>query len=316
MLNNPRLIYYQMFKFIEVVKPTYPFLFYRVGLALICIGKFAVLYPNFLTFYGQYGLIQWSISKINAYPYAPHIGDYSIFLSKILHLSMDDASLLVMKLFFCCSLFLLFGLFTRISTFLCFMLHLAFINTGSGIIYGVEVFTQLALFYALFFPLNTTYSADIALGLSKYKRKSISAGVAIRLIQFQMCLVYLSSGIEKCLGMQWLNGEAIWRTLMMPIFKNYDFSWLADYPVIPFLIGITVLFIEIGYVVFMWKKNIRVWWLAMIVALHLGIGLFMGMWFFALVMIFLSLFAFGDDVLGDMLKWGENRRSRLNWPQT
>lgn len=310
MPNNSGGLYQKMFKFIEVVKPTYPLLFYRSGLALICIGKFAVLYHNYLIFYGQYGLIQWSISKVNAYPYAPHIGDYSIFLSKIFHLSMDDASLLVMKLFFCSSLFLFFGLFTRLSTFLCFILHLAFINTGSGIIYGVEVFTQLALFYALFLPLNSTYSADVVLGLSKYKRKSLGAGIAIRLIQFQMCLVYLSSGIEKCLGKQWLNGEAIWRTLMMPIFKNYDFSWIAQYPVVPFLIGISVLIIEIGYVLFMWKKNIRVWWLAMIVALHLGIGIFMGMWFFASVMIFLSVFAFGDDVLRDILK---GRTKEVSW---
>jgi len=310
MLNSPGRLYQNMFKFIEVVKPTYPLLFYRTGLALICIGKFAVLYHNYLIFYGQYGLIQWSISKVNAYPYAPHLGDFSIFLGRIFQLSMDDASQLIMKVFFCSSLFLFFGLFTRLSTILCFVLHLAFINTGSGIIYGVEVFTQLALFYALFFPLNTTYSADIALGLSRYKRKSLGAGIAIRLIQFQMCLVYLSSGIEKCLGRQWLNGEAIWRTLMMPIFKTYDFSWMAWYPVVPFLIGIFVLIVEIGYVVFMWKKNIRVWWLAMIIALHLGIGIFMGMWFFATVMIFLSVFAFGDDVLRDILK---GRAKEVSW---
>ncbi|MCX2480828.1 hypothetical protein OQY15_17115 [Pedobacter sp. MC2016-15] len=299
MPNNPGSLYQRLFNFIEVEKPTYPLLFYRTGLALICIGKFAVLYHNFLIFYGQYGLIQWSISKVNAYPYAPHIGDYSIFLGRFFNISFDDAAMLVMKIFFCSSLCLFFGLFTRLSTFLCFMLHLAFINTGSGIIYGVEVFTQLALFYALFFPLNTTYSADMVLGLSKYKKESVGAGIAIRLVQFQMCLVYLSSGIEKCLGIQWLNGEAIWRTMMMPIFKHYDFSWMADYPYIPLIIGLSVLIVEIGYVVFMWMKNVRVWWLGMIIALHLGIGIFMGMWFFALVMVFLSVFAFGDDVIKD-----------------
>lgn len=300
MLKNPSYLYKYIFRFIEVEKPTYPLLFFRAGLALICIGKFAVLYHNYLNFYGQYGLIQWTISKVNSYAYAPHIGDYSLFLSRIFNISVDESSFLIMKLFFCSCLFLFLGLFTRISTFVCFVLHLAFINTGSGIIYGVEVFTQLALFYALFFPLNSTYSLDILIGLSKYKRRSVSAGIAMRVIQIQMCIVYLSSGIEKALGKQWLNGEAIWRTLMMPIFHNYNFSWIADYPFIPFLICISVLVVEIGYVYFMWKRNVRVFWLGMIVGLHLGIGIIMGMWFFAAVMIFLSVFAFGDDVLRDI----------------
>jgi hypothetical protein len=115
-----------------------------------------------------------------------------------------------------------------------------------------------------------------------------------------MCIVYLSTGIEKCFGIQWLNGEAIWRTLMMPIFRNYDFSWLSKFPIIPTLIGIGILIVEIGYSVFMWIPKIRVIWLALIILLHSGIGIFLGMWYFALVMIFLSLFAFGYDVLKDV----------------
>lgn len=296
-LNN---LYHSIFKFIEVEKPTYPLLFFRTGLALICIGKLAILNANYLTFYGQYGLIQWTISKVNNYSFSPHIGDYALFLSKLLNISADQAAVLIMKIFFCSCIFLFFGLFTKISTFICFLLHLAYINTGSGIVYGVEVFTQLSLFYALFFPLNSTYALDSWIGISQYKRTSVSAGTAIRVIQIQMCFVYLSSGIEKCLGKQWLNGEAIWRTFMMPIFNNYNFSWIAFYPFLPLLMGIIVLIIEIGYTFFMWKKNIRVVWLIMIIGLHLGIGILMGMWFFASIMVFLSLFAFGEDVINDI----------------
>ncbi len=271
-----------------------------MGLALICIGKLAVLSANYLTFYGQYGLLQWTISKVSNYNFSPHIGDYSLFLAKLFSISPDDAAVMVMKIFFFSCICLFFGLFTKISTFLCFILHLAYINTGSGIVYGVEVFTQLSLFYALFFPLNSTYALDSLIGISQYKKASVSAGIAMRMIQIQMCFVYLSSGIEKCLGKQWLNGEAIWRTFMMPIFNNYNFSWIAFYPFLPLLMGIGVLIIEIGYTYFMWKKNIRVIWLVMIVGLHLGIGILMGMWFFASIMIFLSLFAFGADVISDI----------------
>jgi len=309
MLNKLNNVYLRVFSFIETEKPTYPLLFFRMGLALICIGKFVVLYHNFLLFYGQYGLIQWSLSKVENYSFAPHIGDLALYLSHLFHISVDQATFTILTIFFCSCGCLFIGLFTRLSIIICFLLHLAFVNTGTGIVYGVEVFTQMALFYALFFPLNSTWSVDAVIGISTYKKSSVGAGMAIRVIQLQMCAVYFSSGIEKSLGIQWLNGEAIWRTFMMPIFNNYDLSWIAFYPIIPILMGILVLITEIGYIFFMWMKNIRVFWLFLIVSLHLNIGIFMGMWFFAAIMIFLSLVAFGADVVSDI---SDYRRRKQN----
>ena len=306
-INSYKSIVERLFTFIEVEKPTYPQLFFRVILGLICIGKFLVLQPNLMNFYGQYGLIQWSISKVSNYSFLPHIGDYAFFLSKHLNISIDEATKLFFTIFFCSCCFFLVGFLTRINSLLCFIFHLAIINTGSGIIYGVDVFTQLSLFYAIFFPLNSTYSIDSLIGISKFKKKSLSSGIAIRVVQIQMCMVYLSASIEKFLGTQWLNGEAIWRTLILPIFKTFDFSWMAQFPFIPFLLGNIVLVIELGYAFFMWQKNIRVVWLCLIILLHVNIGLLMGMWYFASIMIFLSLFAFADDILNDLLLYKKKR---------
>ena len=274
MLNSYKKIVDRIFIFIEVEKPTYPLLFFRIFLSLICIGKFLVLQPNLMDFYGQYGLIQWTISKLSNYSFLPHIGDFALFFNKYLNISIDEATKLIFNIFFCSCCFLLVVLLTRISTFLCFIFHLAFINTGNGIVYGVDVFTQLSLFYAIFFPLNSTYSIDSLIGISRFKKKSLSSGIAIRVVQIQMCIVYVSAAIEKCLGIQWLNGEAIWRTLTLPIFKTFDFSWLARFPFIPFFLGYFVLIIELGYAFFMWRKNIRVIWLCLIILLHFNIANF------------------------------------------
>ncbi len=284
MLAKTPKFFDKLFNFIEAKKPTYPLLFYRVLLSIICFGKFYVLKSNFNEFYGQYGLVQWTISKLSNFSFLPHLGDFAIFISKYVDISIDKSTDLLMQMLFLACFFLLIGLFTRISSILCFILHLTFINTGNGIIYGVDVFTQLSLFYAMFFPLNSTYSVDSLIGISEFK----------------------STGIEKSLGSQWLNGEAIWRTFMMPIFKTYNFSWLAYYPFIPMIIGLMVLVIEIGYAFFMWKSKIRIIWFLMIVGLHLNIGLLMGMWYFAFIMIFLTTFAFGHDVIKDILSLRKN----------
>lgn len=294
---------HRFFSFFETEKPTYPLLFFRVGLGIICIVKFFVIRVAFLTLFGQYGLTQWAISKLVSFSFLPHIGDFALFLNKHFSISVNGATELLLQIFFLFSIFLLLGFLTRLSTLICFILHLAFLNTGYTFMYGVDSFTQIALFYALFFPLNITYSIDCFIGISKFKKSSVLAGIFIRVVQFQLCIVYLSASIEKLRGKQWFNGEAMWRSLMVPIFKHYDFSWMAQFPFIPLVLGYSILIIEFGYTFFMWRKNIRVAWFFLVLSMHFGIGLFMGMWCFAFTMIFLSMFAFGDDVMQDILSY-------------
>lgn len=291
----------RMFSFIETPMPTYPMAFYRIGLSIICFGKFLVLLPNLSLYYGPFGLVQWSISKVDNFSFIPHVGDVAIKLSGITGISLQTSFFVIASVFATCCLLMLLGCLTRLATFICFYLHLAFINTGSAFIYGVDVFTQVALFYALFFPLNSIYAIDNLLKFQKRKTISVSAGIALRVLQLQLCIVYFSTAIEKALGIQWWNGEAIWRTLMMPIFRSYDFEWLSGYPVLAMIIGWSVILVEGSYIFFMWSR-LRGMWLLMIVMLHSGIGVFMGMWFFAIIMIFLSVVGFGHDYVHRFIK--------------
>lgn len=284
----------------EAAQPTWPLAFFRIGLGGICFGKMLALYGSFIELYGQYGFIQWTLSKLSNYSFTPHIGDASIFLSDVFQISTDNATYLLLYIYAILCVMLVVGLFTRFTTVVLFFLHLAFINTGNAVIYGVDVFTQMALFYGMFFPLSSAYTLDNKIGISEFKKCSSGAGISLRCIQIQMCMVYFSTAIEKSLGIQWWNGEAIWRTFMMPIFKTYDFSWLANLPLIAIITGILVLIIEAGYIVAMWIPKLRVVCLVLISALHLNISILMGMWFFGFVMIFLSFFAFGHYIIKDL----------------
>ncbi|MEP6937235.1 MAG: hypothetical protein ABI871_04115, partial [Chthoniobacterales bacterium] len=55
--------------------------------------------------------------------------------------------------------------------------------------------------------------------------------------------------------------------------------------------------LETGYPLFIWLRKTRTFWLVAIVAMHLAIGLTMGLYLFALVMITLNLAAFGPNFL-------------------
>ena len=66
--------------------------------------------------------------------------------------------------------------------------------------------------------------------------------------------------------------------------------------------------IESGYPIAMWVPRLRTFWLLGIVALHAGIMLLLGLRLFGLIMILLSLSAFGADALADVRKMAAYRR--------
>jgi hypothetical protein len=61
--------------------------------------------------------------------------------------------------------------------------------------------------------------------------------------------------------------------------------------------GIAIWVIELGYPVLIWPKKTRFWWLACILAMHVGIAVAMGLYVFALIMIVLNLAAFGTEYI-------------------
>ena len=64
-------------------------------------------------------------------------------------------------------------------------------------------------------------------------------------MQIHLCVIYLSAGLEKAMGRQWWNGEAIWQTISQPSFRTFELGWLAQHPFIPMLAGWATLLIEI-----------------------------------------------------------------------
>jgi hypothetical protein len=111
-------------------------------------------------------------------------------------------------------------------------------------------------------------------------------------VQIHLCIVYLTSGIAKASGRAWWNGAAMWEALTMPDFRTFDFSWLARHQWLAVLAGWTVLLWELGYVALVWPRCTRRLWVPMIVAMHLGIMIFMGLYVFGAIMIVLTISAF------------------------
>ena len=102
---------------------------------------------------------------------------------------------------------------------------------------------------------------------------SISANIALRLIQLHLCLIYGMAGLAKLQGQGWWNGLAIWGTLASGEFRLLNFTWMAAFPWILNALTHLSLALEIGYPALIWVRPLRPLLLACIVMLHLGIGL-------------------------------------------
>ena len=59
---------------------------------------------------------------------------------------------------------------------------------------------------------------------------TISANLALRLIQLHLVFIYAMAGLAKVQGPSWWNGMALWGTMTAGEFVTRDFTALADWP--------------------------------------------------------------------------------------
>ena len=191
---------------------------------------------------------------------------------------------------------LLVGLACRFSAVLAWFLHLCAAKSAGFLSYGVDNFMTIGLFYLMLSPLPDRYSLDWRLRKSRPKNQQL-LGFWRRVLQFHLCLIYFFSGLTKCLGSGWWDGSNIWRSLIRSPFNVVDPEILVRWKYLFPVAGIFICVLEIGYPFLIWNSKTRKVWLICICAVHAGIGLAMGIYLFALIMIVLNVAAFGPGVI-------------------
>jgi hypothetical protein len=190
---------------------------------------------------------------------------------------------------------LLMGLFCRSSAILAWFLQLCTAKSGGFASYGVDNFMTIGLFYLMLSPLPDRYSLDWRLRGLRPKNPQL-LGLWHRVLQLHLCVIYFFTGLTKCLGSGWWNGSSVWRSLIRPPFNVIDPEILVRWNYVFPVAGIFVCLLEITYPFFIWNSQTRKIWLVCICVMHVGIGVTMGMYLFALIMIVLNVAAFGPGL--------------------
>jgi hypothetical protein len=268
-----------------------PFAALRIGLAAVLLVQALQIAPALSQLYHHGGMLRGPLLDAFGPRHMPQLG--RVWSTLAIDGAGEWLALSVLGALYVGSLVgMLVGWRTRAVTFTAWLLHLVFMMLAPHTNYGADVFASAFLFYSMLGPGGEELSLDRRAGRAS-GRPRVTNRLLLRVMQLHLCVVYLVSGIEKASGEQWRNGEAIWRSLTTQRYEAFDFSWLAQAPWLATAAGWMVLVVEIGYAALIWPRATRRPWIAAVVAMHAGIGIFMGLHVFAAVMIVLTVSMFG-----------------------
>ena len=247
----------------------------RVGLSLLLLLHLIWISDDLLSLHGSQGIVPWQLTELLRHPWVPGLPTLAKGFAP-LGIGEHTAINLLLSGYAASLLSLALGFRARLSALLAWGLHLGIVTSGVTSYYGVDQLANTFLFYLVVFPSGN---------------ETVPVG-GLRVMQVHLCVIYLAAGLDKAMGSQWWNGEAIWQTLSQPIFRTFDVGWLAGHSWIPMLAGWATLVVEIGYAFLVWPRRTRKAWCIATIGLHLGTCVFMGLVFFSSVMIVLTICLF------------------------
>lgn len=208
------------------------------------------------------------------------------------------------------------GFCTRVTSVLTWISMLFYIHRANTSLFGMDTIMIVVVMYMAIGPSGAAFSVDrlIARYLAERRARrekrpmsdlampvpSISANLAIKLLQVHASIIYLVSGLTKLQGGAWWAGTATWGTM-----ANFEFSPMRSKLYMMFLQGISdhrwlwetvmmvgtygTLLFEIAFIFLVWNKKFR-WLLITAAALfHFGVAIFMGLVTFSMMMMVLVL---------------------------
>ena len=192
------------------------------------------------------------------------------------------------------------GFLTRLTAPAAWFLQLMYIHRLTGALFGLDQIVTYMVMYLMLAPCGSCFSVDAWLRrrfaarqklspvlrwLLPDRTPSVAANVATRLLQLHLCVIYLYGGLAKARGQMWWDGTAVWFAVGNFEYQSIDMTWMSRYPHLFSILTHTTLFWEVFYCAAVWPKWSRPIVLAVAVAVHGGIAMFLGMITFGLMMI-------------------------------
>lgn len=210
-------------------------------------------------------------------------GSWSLFSLPIDHYAIPYAYA-ILTLGISAAIAMMIGWQTRLTTATAWIILVSLWNRNPLLLDGDDAVLKVMLFYLLFAPCGHAWSID-ARHTPQPQRSAIWP---LRLIQFQIALIYFVSGWVKFHSTEWLNGTVLQYVLSHPHYARFNLGALFDAPLFSNLLAAITVFIrwwELLFPLLLLNRYAR--WLCLLIGIlfHIGLLIFMNLRWFPLIML-------------------------------
>jgi hypothetical protein len=239
-----------------------PLAMFRISLGLLILGAYLCLAPNWHDYYSDTGIG------------GPYIDWWSIFYF--------TNGIIPLNLFWwmavAASIGFTLGYQTRVCTIILYILEVSMIHSNRMIANGEDFTFRMLLFYSCFTDLGKALSLDAWI---KAKKQSLIANDSstwpmawpIRLMQINFALIYVISLPNKlAYDPAWLNGDAVYLSIVSNLWGRWPWPSLFYGGGLSQILTYLTLLAEGTFPVLVWFDKTRMYVIALVASLHLGIA--------------------------------------------
>jgi hypothetical protein len=216
------------------------------------------------------------------------------------------------------SVCLIVGQYTRLAAVVVFLGLLSLERRNPFVFNSGDGLLRVIAFYMMLAPSGASLSLD------RWRREPGSfwefprrAPWALRLMQVQLSVLYLSSVWAKLPGETWNDGTALSYALRLEDLARFELPLsITDSELIVNVLTYGTLAIEAAIGILVWNRTLRPWVLALGVGLHVGIDLTVRVGFFSYALFVLYIaFLPPDAVSARLLAWRDRISVWLDRPR-
>jgi hypothetical protein len=200
------------------------------------------------------------------------------------------------------------GFYSRTSALLLFVLMTSLQGRNFTIWHSGDLLARLLALGLSFSPAGARLSVDRL--ISRGGPSQDAPAFALRMMQLQLCFVYLSTALWKLSGRDWLEGSALFYAAQLEDFRRLGFpAWIVQDDRLSRVATWGALAAELAIPILIWSRRARAGALILGLTLHASLELAMSIplfeWYMAICFL---LFVDPDDLRGAWAWLGRKRR--------
>jgi hypothetical protein len=281
------------------------------------IYALGTLTPDLVRFFGIGGLVPVDVVRALRSP-GPNTPGFPSTAVSLLEMVISPGELYtVHAIALAVAVLYTVGFYSRTTGILTLIVVLTYIHRGPMLTTQMEHILSMLLLYVSWSPCGEFLSIDAwrrrrgplaaATLAERQAMASVTANVALRLIQVHLTVIYLmmalakindGAAVEGGTYHAWWDGEAVWWLAAKPGAPLVDLTGiLGQFPVLTNFWTLAIVVFELAFVVFVWVPATRLLMLAIAVPMWLSLAVLTGLMPFCLMMLIANLAFFRPETL-------------------